>query len=307
MKSIIEYAQSIQAARLGEYDYYLKDVHHHTTNEEAAFARLFNMSVRSAIKNALYYYKKNDIELEDAFQEACIGIIMAIKKHTDSVDGLFPSYSSMWMRQIMNRFLQKYDKNVHIPAHYHDYVKQVVEQLERKNGNIDFREFSFDELYSLLLNELGCEKKEAKQLSYILIPAESIEQIIDVSDKEDEFESPNIEEAIIEKSALSQVREAMNSLRTREREILIDRFGFDERPVLSLETVGNAHGITKERVRQIENKALAKIVTKLLQSQFITKEQYDALIHVDEKGTIKLKTDSRKRANKKNVRDSTSF
>ena len=72
-----------------EYDYYLKDVHTDSLNRDTAETRLFEMSVRGAVKSALYYHKQTEVDFEDAFQEACIGIMVAIKKHNDNVMGKF--------------------------------------------------------------------------------------------------------------------------------------------------------------------------------------------------------------------------
>ena len=74
MKPLIESFREIQAARLGEYDYLLKDVHARDSNAREASLRLFDMSVRSAVKNALHTCQHDNMNFEDAFQEACLGI-----------------------------------------------------------------------------------------------------------------------------------------------------------------------------------------------------------------------------------------
>lgn len=89
MKDVIDYVRNIQAARLGEYDYYLKDIHTDSPNKEFAENRLFDMSMRASVKSALYHYKKTGVDIEDTFQEACIGIIMATRSITITLWGYF--------------------------------------------------------------------------------------------------------------------------------------------------------------------------------------------------------------------------
>ena len=288
MENVIDYVRNIQAARLGEYDFFLQDIHTHSENEAAAFARLFDMSLRSAVKTALYYYKRYGIEYEDSFQEACIGIIMAIRKHNDNVEGLFPSYVSMWMRQIMSRDISMLDKNVRVPVHYRERIRQVLKQVRRVFDISDLDITSHKELYNVLLRYSDCGQDEAYRIAYILSSSESIEKIMNESEEEFDiaYENSDMDE-LIDSLSLGRVYEALGALSERERKIIVHRYGFDGYRESSLEEVGNIYGITRERVRQIEAKALKKIIMFLYRKRFITKEQRDDVIDAD--GKLKTK------------------
>lgn len=278
MKPVIDYVRNIQAARQGEYYYLLKNVHEHNENERTSSLRIFDISVRAAVKNALYYHKKLRVDLEDSFQVACIGIITAIQKHSDSVKGLFPSYASMWMIQIMSREMPIHQYNFRLPVHYREYIDQVLRQQDEQIGELDFVNMDFEELYHLLLENSECDEEMAAQMASVLIPAESIEEMINDPKREmclvDDSDCINEIMRVID---LEPVRESLEILSEREKSIIIHRYGFDGFPEASLEEVGNMYGITRERVRQIELKAESKILSHLRRIRYLTKEQINIL------------------------------
>ena len=285
MEPIVEYVRNLQAARLGEYDYLLNDIHEQNDNAKTSELRIFDMSVRAAVKNALYCFINDGIDLEDAFQEACIGIIMAIRKHNDGVEGLFPSYASMWMTQVMHRDLPYYQYNCRLPVHYMDKTTKIVRELKEVVGNIKFSNLQPRDLMGLLLKYTSCDKDDASRLSMILIPAISMEESLEMgfgelfSDKNkavDEIENALYFDTIHDSS--------LNILTERERNIIVMRFGLNNSHEYTLEEVGRTMGITRERVRQIEKKAMGKILKYLYSRQSITQEQYDqAILRIDSK------------------------
>ncbi|OCN03399.1 hypothetical protein A7X67_10975 [Clostridium sp. W14A] len=264
METIVEYVRNLQAARLGEYDYLLSDVHEQNDNARTSELRIFDMSVRAAVKNALYCYKNDGIDLEDAFQEACIGIIMAIKKHNDGVEGLFPSYASMWMTQVMHRDLPYYQYNYRLPIHYIDKIKKIVRELKEAVGSIKFSDLQPSDLMRLLLKYTSCNKDDASRLSMILIPAISVEELIE--NGFDEFFSDKNKAVDELENALyfDTIHDLLNILTERERNIIVMRFGLNSSHEYTLEEVGKVVGITRERVRQIEKKAKGKILRCIL-------------------------------------------
>ena len=292
MKGVIDYVRNIKAARLGEYDYYLKDVHTDSLNRDTAETRLFEMSVRGAVKSALYYHKQTEVDFEDAFQEACIGIMVAIKKHNDNVMGKFTSYASMWIRQIMERNVSPYDKSMRIPVHYRNRINQLIKLLFDVGIRDDIKEIDDIELYSLLLMHADCDIHEVYHLFSVLRPPESIENIIDDHLREGLLKDSDFEykfDEWIENFARKAIRDAIATLSEREREILMRRYGFDGYPETSLEGIGNLIGVTRERVRQIEEKALIKVLKYCYKQQFISQEEYLSVITRNSNGKMKLK------------------
>lgn len=275
MGYIINYIRSIQAARIGEYDYYLKNVHEHNENEVKSISRIFDMSVRTAVKAALNYHKRYGIDLEDAFQEACIGIMMAIQNHNDNVEGLFPSYASMWMMQILSRYLCPYDYNFRIPAHYQEQINAAMAKISKKEIDFDAKKSEINDIQQSLMAYADLEESEAKQMAYVLCPAESFEEICDDKGKETQFSDEGVTISNIE-DRISQeiVNYSLNVLNEREKDVIINRYGFQNRREMSLEDLGKKHEVTRERIRQIEKIALKKILKNLFVLHKISLEDY---------------------------------
>ena len=280
MKSIINYARNIKAARLGEYDYHLSDVHTHSEKESVAFSRLFDMSLRAAIRDALNYHKRYDIDIEEAFQEACIGVVMAIQKHNENVEGLFPSYLAIWICQVLTRDLSIYDCNVRIPAHYKERISQILKQLSGVFEWSDIKYISHVELYHLILQHSDCDEDEAYRVAYILYPAMSFEEFISNEENATFFAKEDDSlQGIMESASYQPVRDAISKLSERERNVITHRFGFNGKSESTLEEVGQLYGLTRERIRQIESKAMKKIDIYLYKQCFISKEKYESAIN----------------------------
>lgn len=283
MSPIITYIKGIQPARLGEYDYWLKNIHEKNERVQESTKRLFDMSVRSAVNKALRYHEKSGGDLEDAFQVSCIGILTAIQKHSDSVEGLFPSYASMWMVQTLGREMPEYPQNVRVPVHYKDYTTPILKRAEKKVGDTPWAGSSFDEFYRLLHSDLSCDSANAQRIASIFYPAESIEEMLEdpeeemlLSDADELMEDRLIDEYGREEYS-KQVRQCVDSLTDREREVLYLRYGLGGNSGKSLQEVGDYYGLTRERVRQIEVKAERHLLQLLLRRHLIERDHYKAL------------------------------
>lgn len=274
MKQIIDYIRNIQAARIGEYDYYLKNVHEHNENESKSVLRIFDMSVRTAVRTALNYYKRNKSDLEDAFQEACIGILMAIRNHSDNVEGLFPSYSGMWMMQNMNRNLYPYEYNFRLPAHYQERINDALGKISKAEKDFDARKEDYSTIRQLLMRYSDLDESEARQMAGALYPAECIEDILDNPEAELEFSDDGTTiDSLVDRISGEDVNDSLSVLDERSRDIICRRFGMNNLKEESLDDLGKRHDITRERVRQIEKKALLKILRNLFVRHKISQEE----------------------------------
>ena len=266
MQPIIDYARTIQAARLHEYEYYLKDVHGDLKKSKNAVKRLFDMSLRSAIKVAYYKYRDNGMDLEDAFQEACIGILMAIEKHSDDIQVLFPSYVSVWMTQVIGRDMPNSVEPLRTPVHIRDEISTIKKNIEKQVGKIDYQTISQEKLTDIIANygEVGGEEDKPSVYARTMTPIIHYDEY-DLSDEEidikfsdnDDFEREMLDQ-IYENDSLAIVVRTCNEVCTkREKEVIYHRY-FDINPK-TLEDTGAIYGVTRERVRQIEAKAFRKM------------------------------------------------
>ena len=184
-----------------------------------------------------------------------------------------------------------YAYNVRVSVHYSTRVSQVLKQVSSVFDLSDIETISFNDLYYLLLNHSDCEEDEAKRIAYTLYPAESVERIM---------ENPELESLLVdnenhfnefdESLSLEKVHDALNALTKREREVISYRFGFDSYEESSLEDVGKRIGISRERIRQIEAKAMRKMVDYLYREHYISQEQYYSVVDNKDKKNLKRKS-----------------
>lgn len=279
MISMLEDIRNIQAARLGEYNYYLAMVHQRGAEAQEAAHRIFDMTLRSCVKMALYVYRDNGMEFEDAFQEACLGAWKAIWKHSDSVEGLFPSYASMWMSQTMKRDLPYLHQTCYIPVHMSERINQYLQKIEEHIGHTDFNSLSEQELYHLLMEYTDCTEANAIQLLYILLTPESIEKLQEETDDSYFVSNEDVESNILlEWQSKELLKIALRSLTDRERIVVEERYGLVDGVEHTLEEVGQEMSLTRERIRQIEKKAMRKIASKFYAKGLISRTRFYSIV-----------------------------
>ena len=290
MKPILEDIRNIQAARLGEYDYYLDIVHKHGPGLKAAALRIFDMTLRACVKAALYAYKDNGMEFEDAFQEACIGAWTAIWKHKESVEGLFPSYASMWMSQVMHRDLPYLHQTCYVPVHKINRINQYLNQIEDHIGHIDFNNLSERELHEFLIKYTDCSEEYAARVSYTLLTPESVEKLQEATDDNLFASDEDLESDILSKVQSEElVKIALTDLTDRERTVVEKRYGLNDGIGHTLEELGQELSVTRERIRQIESKAKRKIARKFYVTHVIPHEQFLLVVPDGDLGRKKKK------------------
>ncbi|APG73337.1 hypothetical protein LJ046_06660 [Lactobacillus delbrueckii subsp. jakobsenii ZN7a-9 = DSM 26046] len=279
MKGMLKDIRNIQAARLGEYDYNLEMVHKRGPDAQDASLRIFDMVLRSCVKVALYAYKDNGMEFEDAFQEACIGAWTAIWKHSDSVEGLFPSYASMWMSQVMHRDLPYLHQTCYVSVHTVEQINQYLNQIEKIVGPTDFNNLSERELHDLLKKYTDWPEERITQVLYILLTPESIETLQEETDGNAFVSDENVEDDVISRVQSEQLTElALRGLSDRERSVIEKRYGLADGNEHTLEEIGQEMSVTRERVRQIESKAKKKIAAKFYANHVISHARFISVV-----------------------------
>ena len=257
MKEMIEYVRNIKAARKGEYEYLLKDVHDNNEKAKESAERIFDMSLRNAVKAALQAYKQDGLDLEDAFQEACIGIWIAIWKYHENIQVLFPTYCSRWIMANMQRHLPYYQPVCRMPMHYVETTRVIVNELKSYVKNIDFNNLQPQQLQKMLLKYTSCDEEDAKRLSFLLIPPLSFEDVLSHCDEE-EFSDHCVQLKKLDEEYFFNycLPKWLSKLHPREEDILRLRYGLNDGHEYTLEEVGRKYDLTRERIRQIEGKAL---------------------------------------------------
>ena len=232
-----------------------------------AYERLVDMYLRLVIKMALSHHQRFGISLDDAIQDGIIGLITAIEKFEMGKQDNFGQYAPWWIRQHIMREAEPPTSFMRYPVHYKDKMFVAQEMIIKNKNNTDYL-YDKKILISDLAGKVECNEILAVELLDNLCPSLSIEELVrnnpDVltdlgSQMSDVFD--NLEHQFLNK----KINKELFKMKQRERQVIELRFAFNrpESDIKTLEEVGEIFGVTRERIRQIEAKALRKLKNSL--------------------------------------------
>ncbi len=252
---LIDYIRNVRPPQNREWQPLITQMN---SGNKYAFNRLFDMYLRVVIRIALRFYKESDFELDDAIQEGSMGLIKAIQQYDSSKHGNLGSYLPLWIQQYIWRAVADKGRTIRLPVHTYDSVQKLQQSkkslLEKNGREPSYAEIAADAEMSV---EMAIKLlKAAQELISLdgLLEDEANEKIIFKY-----FAIPSFEEEVDSSFLTELVHNGLSILTDRERRVLSLRYGLYDSKERTLQEVGVEFNVTRERVRQIEAKALGKL------------------------------------------------
>jgi RNA polymerase primary sigma factor len=206
-------------------------------------------------------YTSRGVPFLDLIQEGNLGLMKAVEKYDYRRGFRFSTYATWWIRQTITRAIADQGRTIRVPVHMVDRIRVMykrIHELEQKLG----REPSVDEL----AESLETPKQKLEWMIRVSWLPLSLENPINEDEDESELgnfvedqETPTPTQSVYTKLLSEKINEILESLPYREARILRLRFGLENGRFYTLEEVGKKFGLTRERIRQIETKALRRL------------------------------------------------
>ena len=233
--------------------------------KDAAREEFINANLRLVIKIAIEY-SHCGLDLADLVSEGNLGLIKAVERFQPEKGAKFSTYAAFWIRQRIRRALSNHARTIRIPVHQLDRLRKVIQTRKKlesdgKTGGMEAE----------IASELGLSTAKVKETLSLVSSEMSLDE--PMGSKDDSKQS--LQDLLADTGAispdenmengemLSYLREAINELPERHKNIILRRFGLNDEEPETLERIGVDYHVSRERIRQLESDALRLLRRKI--------------------------------------------
>jgi RNA polymerase primary sigma factor len=226
--------------------------------DERAKRRLIECNLR-LVMSITRNYTKAGVPLLDLIQEGNMGLIRAVEKFDYKLGFKLSTYATWWIRQAVTRALADQGRTIRLPVHVAEQVRRAQRSRRQLAQKLN-RDPSMEEI----ANDSGFTLERTRELFEMIEDPVSLETPVgdgesSVADMIEDTSSESPDTATNAQARSVELAEALDQLNPRMKHVVVRRFGLDGQPSQTLEDVGTDLGITRERVRQLETRALREL------------------------------------------------
>lgn len=216
--------------------------------------RIIKMYTRSVLRQAYTFSKMYNVDYEEAFQNGMLGLFSAIRKFDITRPDSFAAYYGLWVMQTMRRYSLPKTFICNYPVHFKEYIFKKMDIVREELDEDSFESAMEYNALEKVTNYITSTNDLPDTFSY----DELLEDTITTEDT-----GYDIDDELTKEMQIEIITEFLNHIKEREKQVICMRYGLYDGIERTLDEVGNVMGVTRERIRQIEKKALSKLGKKV--------------------------------------------